>query len=108
MTVSMDSAPWYPPHSVFMVWRKSTLSPLHGAKIVEKAVNAGLAVAPAGIAKLWSLSNPTHEQELLWPKDIKGTVTIVEAAYLRNGFRWQNYRSGGNAISGIHLANLPE
>jgi hypothetical protein len=51
-----------------------------------------------GIAKLWSLSNPTHKQELLWPKDIKGTVSIVEAAYLRNGFRWQEYRSGGNAI----------
>ncbi len=74
------------------------LSPLLGAKVVERAVNAGLAVLPTGVAKLWSLGNPTHKQDLLWPKNIQGSVAITQATYLRRGFRWQEYKSGGNAI----------
>lgn len=75
-----------------------SMSPLLGPKLVEKAVNSSVSSSSLLLREKWSLSNPTHKQALLWPLAIYGKVQITDAKYLRNGFRWQTFKSGGNAL----------
>lgn len=77
------------------------MSPLLGAKLVEKSVNASQKINKAGIIRrLWSLSNPTHKQEPLWPQLTKGQVVISSAMYApkKGGFRLQPFKSGELAL----------
>lgn len=77
------------------------MSPVLGAKLVERSVNAATKANRGGLLpKLWSLNNPTHKQPLKWQQAIKGRVMINSAEYKpkTGGFRWKAFKNGGSAL----------
>lgn len=76
------------------------MSPVLGAKLVEKSVNSSDVGKTGLLKKIWSLNNPTHKQALIWPMSFSGTIRINTAQYKRKtgGFRWASFKSGANAL----------
>ena len=66
-----------------------------GNKIIDEALNKR---QKGALAKLWSIRKPKHKKEPPWDFSKMGEVNIVEAEYIRNGFRWQSFDSDGKAL----------
>jgi len=76
------------------------LAPVLGSQLVENAANAKSRGTQQGsvMRSRWSLLNPAHKQALPWGETNFGKVSIKRAQMFRNGFRWQDFSSGGPAL----------